>query len=219
MPRKDHCYANVLQRGDLSSLTWIQGSIDVTKIKNLVKIQYASLNFRDIMLATGRLTVDVLGNSRIEQECVLGLEFSGVNESGERVMGTVISGSLATHVIPQKYLTWRVPDKWSLKEAVTCPVVYLTVYAAFFTFNPIKKGNSILIHAGSGGIGLAAIRVAFAYGMEVFTTVSNQKKKEFIMQTFPQLKGMTLQMRSNRVDITITFFFRIEYWKLSRLFI
>lgn len=88
MPRKDHCYANVLQRGDLSSLTWIQGSIDVTKIKNLVKIQYASLNFRDIMLATGRLTVDVLGNSRLEQECVLGLEFSGVNESGERVMGT-----------------------------------------------------------------------------------------------------------------------------------
>lgn len=187
--RNDHCYVNALQKGDLSSLTWLQGSIDLTKATKLVKIQYAALNFRDVMLATGRLSVDVLGNSRLEQECVLGLEFSGVDENGHRVMGTVMSGSLATHVIPEKYLTWKVPDNWSLKEAVTCPVVYLTVYASFFTFNPIKRGNSVLIHAGSGGIGLAAIRVAFAYGLEVYTTVSNQKKKDFLMETFPQLKG------------------------------
>lgn len=189
IPRKDHCYANILQRGDLSSLTWIQGGIDVSKTKNLVKIQYASLNFRDVMLATGRLSVDVAGGSRIQQECVLGLEFSGVNENNEKVMGTVISGALGTHIVPQKYLTWKIPESWSLKEAVTCPVVYLTVYAAFFTFNPIKKGKSVLIHAGSGGVGLAAIRVALAYGLEVYTTVSNDKKKTFIMETFPQLKG------------------------------
>lgn len=220
MPRKDHCYANILQRGDLASLTWIQGSIDVLKTKNLVKIQYASLNFRDVMLATGRLSVDVVGGSRLEQECVLGLEFSGVNESGERVMGTVISGSLATHIVPQKYLTWKIPDNWSLKEAVTCPVVYVTVYAAFFTFNPIKKGKSVLIHAGSGGVGLAAIRVALAYGLEVYTTVSNDKKKTFIMETFPQLKGRhSKYIVCDHCGIFDLFFSSIEYWKLSRLFI
>ncbi|KAG4069737.1 hypothetical protein HA402_003178 [Bradysia odoriphaga] len=185
---RNHCYANVLQRGDLSTLTWIEGSIDVVKTQSLVNIQYASLNFRDIMLATGRLSVEVFGTNRLEQECVLGFEFAGVNESGKRVMGTVISGSLATHVIPENYLTWIVPDKWTLREAATCPVVYVTVYTAFFTSNPIKKGNSILIHAGSGGIGLAAIRVAFAYGLEVFTTVSTPEKKKFIMDCYPQLK-------------------------------
>lgn len=188
-PHKDHCYGNVLQRGDLSTLTWIQGSIDVMRTQNLVNIQYASLNFRDVMLATGRLAVEVFGSNRLDQECVLGFEFAGVNQNGTRVMGTVISGSLATHIIPQKHLTWTVPDKWSLKEAATCPVVYLTVYTAFFTSNAIKKGNSILIHAGSGGIGLAAIRVALAYGLEVYTTVSNPQKKKFIMECYPQLKG------------------------------
>lgn len=219
-PRKDHCYANVLQRGDLSSLTWIQGSLDTENANNLVRVQYASLNFRDVMLATGRLSVEVLDISRLDQECILGLEFSGVNKNGERVMGTVISGSLATHVIPLKYLTWKVPDEWTLKEAVTCPVVYLTVYAAFFTFNPIKKGNSILIHAGSGGIGLAAIRVAFAYGLEVYTTVSNEKKKNFIMQTFPQLKGMLKKTSiPEKTYICDSIFLRIKYWQLSRLFI
>lgn len=199
-PRTDHCYGNVVQRGDLSSLAWIQGSIDVAKSQSLVNIQYASLNFRDVMLATGRLAIEVFGSSRLEQECVLGFEFSGVNREGERVMGTVVSGSLATHVIPEKHLTWKVPENWSLKDAATCPVVYLTVYTAFFTFKPIKKGDSILIHAGSGGIGLAAIRVAFAYGLEVYTTVSNPEKKKFIMDTFPLLKGISRNIRIRKYD-------------------
>lgn len=43
---------------------------------------------------------------------------------------------------------------------------------------------------GSGGIGLAAIRIALAYGLEVFTTVSTQQKRKFILSLFPQLKGM-----------------------------
>ena len=159
------------------------------KSQNLVNIQYASLNFRDIMLATGRLAIEVFGSSRLDQECVLGFEFAGVNQNGKRMMGIVSSGSLATHIVPQKHLTWTVPDNWTLKEAATCPVVYLTVYSAFFASNPIKKGDSILIHAGSGGIGLAAMRVAFAYGLEVFTTVSNSQKKKFIMECYPQLKG------------------------------
>lgn len=188
-PRDDHCFVNIFQKGDLSSLSWFQGSIDVRNTKNLVKIQYAALNFRDVMLATGRLVFDVVGQNRIDQECVLGLEFAGVNDNGEKMMGLVLSGALATHIVPQKYLTWNVPEHWSLKEAVTCPVVYMTVYAAFFTHKAIKSGDSVLIHAGSGGVGLAAITVAFAYGCEVYTTVSNETKKKFLMDTFPKLKG------------------------------
>lgn len=178
-----------MQRGDLSTLQWMQGPINVRTAENLVQIQYTALNFRDVMLATGRLSFDVVGSSRLDQECVLGLEYAGVNKSGDRVMGLVISGSLATHVDPLEDLWWKVPDHWSLREAVTCPVVYMTVYAAYFLHNTIQKGKSILIHAGSGGVGLAAIRIAFSYGLEVYTTVSNETKKRFVMDTFPQLKG------------------------------
>lgn len=69
------------------------------------------------------------------------------------------------------------------------PVVYVTVYCAFFLNNPISSGKSVLIHAGSGGVGLAAIRIALAYHMEVFTTVSNETKKKFLLEQFPNLKG------------------------------
>ena len=84
------------------------------------------------------------------------------------------------------------PDDWTLAEAATVPAVYGTVYAAFFLSIQIEKGKSILIHAGSGGVGLAAIRVAFAYGLKVFTTVSTAEKKNYLMQEFPQLKEQNI---------------------------
>jgi fatty acid synthase len=117
-----------------------------------------------------------------------GFEYSGVKQNGQRVMGMVISGSLATHMVCDDILTWNCPAAWTLEEAATIPVVYGTVYSAFFLTTKIERGKSILIHAGTGGIGLAAIRVAFAYGLEVFTTVSTEEKKQYLLQQFPQLK-------------------------------
>lgn len=101
----------------------------------------------------------------------------------------VASGSIATLVQPNGPLTWSVPRNWSLQEAATVPIVYYTVYCAFFMGKAISAGKTILIHTGSGGIGLAAIRVALAYGMEVFTTVSNNTKRKYILDLFPTLKG------------------------------
>jgi fatty acid synthase len=52
----------------------------------------------------------------------------------------------------------------------------------------IEKGKSVLIHAGCGGVGLAAIRVALAYGLDVFTTVSSEEKKSYLLNEYPELK-------------------------------
>lgn len=121
----------------------------------MVNVQYASINFRDVMLATGRLSAEVIGTNRLDQECILGFEYAGINKKNERCMGVIVSGAMATQLIPNPYLTWKVPDHWTLREAATVPVVYMTVYCAFFLYNPIRKGKKILIHAGSGGIGLS----------------------------------------------------------------
>lgn len=152
-----------------------------------VRVVYSALNFRDVMLATGKLTDTYLNKSRNLDDCMLGLEFSGVTSDGRRVMGMLSSGSLATHVQADPPLTWEIPAHWTLEEAATVPVVYSTVYYALFNTANIKKGKKILIHSGTGGVGLAAIRVSLAYGLEVFTTVSSQEKREYLLKTFPQL--------------------------------
>lgn len=52
----------------------------------------------------------------------------------------------------------------------------------------LKPGESLLIHAGSGGVGQASIAIALHMGCNVFTTVSSQAKRDFLKKTFPQLK-------------------------------
>lgn len=189
MQRRDHCYANTLTKADISSLSWLTGPYNYTRPKNeLARVKYASLNFRDVMLASGKLNAEVLDSGRLDQECILGFEYSGIGESGRRIMGMIISGAMATYVETDDTLTWEAPSHWSLEEAATVPVVYGTVYSAFFLTAKIQKGKTILIHAGTGGVGLAAIRVALAYGMDVFSTVSTEEKKRYLLETYPQLK-------------------------------
>ncbi|CAG9798235.1 unnamed protein product [Chironomus riparius] len=190
IPQTSHCFADCLIKGDLSSLTWMQGSYDIHDPKlDLVNIQCSSLNFKDVMLALGRITSYKPGKV-IEEVANLGFEFSGTKRNGERVMGIANSpGALATHYDAKNAMLWNVPDSWTLEEAATVPLVYFTVYFAFFHTTTIKAGKKILIHSGTGGVGQAAIEVAFAYGLEVFTTVSTEDKKNFLLKKFPKLKS------------------------------
>ena len=187
-PRVSHCYTNCLVKGDLSTLTWLHGPLSLEKLKqDHVRIQYASLNFRDVMLATGKINSDDVLN-RIQQQCIMGFEFSGITIEGRRVMGLGPTGAMATHYDLSQTLLWDVPEYWTLEEAATVPLVYYTVYLAFFITSKIEKGKSILIHAGSGGVGLAAIQVALSYGLDVYTTVGTEEKKKFLLERFSQLR-------------------------------
>lgn len=184
-PRTGHCYVNCLVSGDLSSMTWIDAPPKNVMSDKYVQIQYASLNFRDAMLASGKLVEDV---DRFQKQQIFGFEYAGVLRNGRRVMGMDRAGALATHIEAKDYLFWDVPDQWTLEMSATVPIVYATVYTAFFINTKLEKGKSILIHAGTGGVGIAAIRVAIAYGLEVFTTCSTQEKRDYLLSEFPVLK-------------------------------
>ena len=51
----------------------------------------------------------------------------------------------------------------------------------------MRKGESLLVHAGTGGVGQAAISIALHMGCTVFTTVGSKEKREFLKKTFPQV--------------------------------
>ncbi|KAJ2944093.1 hypothetical protein O0L34_g18059 [Tuta absoluta] len=189
----EHAYVNTLTRGDLSSLRWIESPLrwaKETPMKagtELCRVYYAPLNFRDIMLATGKLPPDALPGDLAGQECILGLEFSGRGKGGKRVMGMVAARGLATTVMADSSFLWPVPDKWSLEEAATVPVAYATAYYALCVRGRMRKGESVLIHAGTGGVGQAAIAIALHAGCTVFTTVGTPEKRAFLKERFPTL--------------------------------
>lgn len=188
----EHAYINALYRGDLSSLRWIESPLSYyqpEKFPNteLCHVYYAPLNFRDVMLATGKLPPDALPGNLANQDCILGLEFSGRNSKGERIMAMVPARGLATTVVADPGFMWPVPDKWTLEEAATIPVAYATSYYALCVRGGMKPGDSVLIHAGSGGVGQASISIALHAGCKVYTTVGTQEKREFLKKMFPQL--------------------------------
>lgn len=186
---------NCEKAGDLSSLKWFEGNLNFSSLKvhakHFVNVSYSALNFRDCMLATGRLSEDSINTSlsRIERQNLLGMEYSGVNALNKRIFGFCCASSMATKLLADPQLVWDCPDNWTLEEAATVPVVYATVYYALFIMVKIQKGQKILIHAGTGGVGLAAIETAFRYGLHVFTTVSNNTKRQYLLNKFPKLKA------------------------------
>ena len=74
-----------------------------------------------------------------------------------------------------------------MEEAATVPVVYTTAFYALVVRGNMQRGNTILIHSGSGGVGQAAISIALHYGCKVFTTVGSTEKREYLKERFPQL--------------------------------
>jgi fatty acid synthase len=190
-PSAESLYAKVMTLGDLSSFKWIprQGNKNEDSEKT-ISVTYVGLNFRDVISASGKIMLHENGKSdQVDAEELIGYEFSGVKKNGDRILGFLSSGgAFTTHINKEPSLIFDCPDSWTLEEAATVPCAYLTVYTAFFDVIRIRKEKSILIHAGCGGVGLAAIRVAFAYGLEVFTTVSTAEKKRYLLKEFPRLK-------------------------------
>ncbi|XP_072311635.1 fatty acid synthase [Eucyclogobius newberryi] len=186
-------YVNVLTRGDLSSLRWIASPLKHYKPTNpnseLCSVFYSSLNFRDIMLATGKLPPDAIPGDAALQQCLLGMEFSGRDQSDQRVMGLLPANGLATCVNADKRFLWSVPSDWTLEQAASVPVVYATAYYSLVVRGRLRPGDSVLIHSGSGGVGQAAIAIALSQKCKVFTTVGSAEKKAYLQQRFPQLSN------------------------------
>ena len=121
------------------------------------------------------------------QGCLLGMEFSGTDESGNRVMGLLPAKGLASVVDAHRQYLWSVPHDWSLEQAATIPVAYSTAFYALVVRGRKRAGETVLIHAGSGGVGQAAISIALHHGCRVLTTVGSVTKRQHLQQRFPEL--------------------------------
>ncbi len=98
---------------------------------------------------------------------------------GERVFGAATSGSYAEQALLNPLRTAKLPEGVSYEEGASFPVVLYTAYYALIYKARIRAGETVLIHAGAGGVGCMAIQIAKAAGVRVITTVSSEEKAEF----------------------------------------
>ncbi|MGW7825277.1 polyketide synthase dehydratase domain-containing protein, partial [Streptomyces puniciscabiei] len=140
-----------------------------------VAVRAAGVNFRDVL--------NVLG-TYLGEAGRMGLEGAGVIVEvapdvtdfavGERVMG-LLDGVFAPTAVADARMLARVPEGWSFEQAASVPVVFLTAYYALVDLAGLKAGESVLIHAAAGGVGMAAVQLARQLGAEVYATASEPK--------------------------------------------
>jgi NADPH2:quinone reductase len=97
-------------------------------------------------------------------------------EVGQRVVCTSLHGSHAEKRAVPEAVTWVVPDELDLARAACVPIAVGTADDCLFEFGRLSKGESVLVHAGAGGLGMAAIQLAARAGARVLATASSDAK-------------------------------------------
>ena len=97
---------------------------------------------------------------------------------GQRVVAIMGYGSHASMVSVPASATWLVPEGLDLQPAACVPVPFATADDCLFEFGHLKAGETVLVQAGAGGVGLAAIQLAKRAGATVLATASSDEKLE-----------------------------------------
>jgi acyl transferase domain-containing protein/NADPH:quinone reductase-like Zn-dependent oxidoreductase/acyl carrier protein len=160
-----------------------------------VEVEAAGLNFRDVLNALGMLpdTPMPLGG-----ECAGRIRRVGQNVRhlgvGDRVMAFAI-GSLASRVVADAHLVTKLPPGLEMTRAAGVPIAFLTAMYALSDLAMLKRGERVLVHAGAGGVGMAAIQFARWIGAEVFATAGTPDKRRVLKEL-----GVAHAMDSRSLD-------------------
>lgn len=149
----------------------------------VVEVEAAALNFFDILLCRGEY------QERPDLPFTPGAEVAGTVsaagegtelEEGARVLATppLPHGGFAERVSVPESVVYQIPDDMPFEDAAALHIVYQTAYFALHRRAGLAEGETVLVHAGAGGVGSAAIQLARAAGARVFATAGGEEKVE-----------------------------------------
>ncbi|KAI6355517.1 hypothetical protein MCOR25_008163 [Pyricularia grisea] len=182
---------DIAERGQLETLHFVEHQSFPFELKDdevEIQVEASGLNFKDIMIALGRVpgTMEGAEGSGI-------ITRVGKAVTGLHVHDRVVCLSIGMHsslVRVASLACRKIPDSMSFAEAASLPVVHCTAYNAFVRIARMDENEapdlkkSVLIHAAAGGLGQVAIQYAKHFGMEVFATVGSQAKRELIKSLY-----------------------------------
>ncbi len=185
-----------------------------------IEIAATGLNYRDVMWGMGLLPEEALENGfagpTLGFECAgrVARVGKGVRDlaPGDRVLAFG-PACFASHLVAAREWVTRLPEGLSLDQAAALPVAYFTAHYALCTLGGLQAGETVLIHGGAGGVGLAAIAVAQKNNARVIATAGSPVKQNYLRQLgvdhviFSRDPGFATQVRAlgagNGVDVVL----------------
>ncbi|GAB1639966.1 SDR family NAD(P)-dependent oxidoreductase [Krasilnikovia sp. MM14-A1259] len=166
------------ERGTLDNLTLLpaEPARPLRDGEVRVAIRAAGVNFRDVLNVLGMYPGEA-GRLGLEGAGVVVETGPGVSglRVGDTVMG-LFTGAFTGEAITDARLLAPVPDGWTMAQAAAAPVVYLTAWYALVELAGLREGESILVHAAAGGVGMAAVQLAHHLGARILATASPGKQ-------------------------------------------
>lgn len=150
----------------------------------LIRVSAAGLNFRDVLKALGLYPAET-ADARMFGDEVAG-EIVAVGDGvdhvqvGDQVFGLAVFG-LATFTLARAEDVRLLPAGMTLEEAATVPVVFMTAWHALKNVARVRPGETVLVHAGAGGVGMAAIQIARHLGAEVIASAGSVSKRSLLL--------------------------------------
>ncbi|CAG8903978.1 unnamed protein product [Penicillium egyptiacum] len=147
-----------------------------------LQVKASGLNFKDIVVSMGQLAQPYIG---IECSGIVSSVGSNVKnfKVGQRVMA-MPEGCFSTYARCSSTSAAEIPGDMSFEVAATVPVVFCTAYYSLFDLGQLQAGERVLIHAGAGGVGQAAIMLAHMIGADIFVTIGSLDKKQFLKSQY-----------------------------------
>ncbi|WP_158738243.1 NADPH:quinone oxidoreductase family protein [Alteribacillus sp. YIM 98480] len=147
----------------------------------LIKTEAAALNFFDILLCKGEY------QEKPPLPFIPGAEMAGeitdtgpdtISAKGQRVLATpqLPKGGWSEHVVVKEEDVFPIPESLAASEAASMFITYQTSYYALHRCGRLQKGEVLLVHAGSGGVGSAAIQLGKAAGAKIIATSGSDEK-------------------------------------------
>ncbi|EGC31599.1 hypothetical protein DICPUDRAFT_156533 [Dictyostelium purpureum] len=162
-----------------------------------VQVKAVGINFKDSLVYRGLVPKESTNRKGDHNNPEMGFECSGIVtrvgsnvkklKVGDQVLGACFSAA-SSHVIDDEERFLLKPSNISFVEAASIPLVYITSYfSLFYQGNlSIDQNETVLIHSGTGGIGLACIELLKAMGFKslLFVTVGSKEKEQFLRNTY-----------------------------------
>ena len=147
-----------------------------------IQVKASALNFRDVMVALGKIPYEFFGYNCAGVITAIGDDVSDL-AVGDRVYA-FSPAVFVTVVRCAASCIVRIPETTNFDDTASLSVRCITVYHSLVNVAGLCKGETILIHAAAGGVGQAAIMLSQSIDAEIFATVENARKKEFIMSRY-----------------------------------
>lgn len=151
----------------------------------LVAVGAAGVNFSDILMLQDRYQV------RPDRPFVPGQEVAGrvveagpgtAFKTGDLVAGEVETGGFSEYALLRDRAAVPIPNDYAMTDAAALPVAYGTAIVALTESTELEAGETVLVHAAAGGVGLAAVQVAKALGATVIATASTDAKQALALE-------------------------------------